>query len=58
MSKDIFKQTGPSATPEDPQRTCQKVHMPTVQQVIQHKKQSEDPHSHSHWGETAQVHNV
>ena len=42
----------------NPQRKCKKIHVPTVQQVVQYKKQFEDTHSHSHWGETAQVHNV
>ena len=58
MSKDVFKQTGSSATPADPQRKCKKIHVPTVQQVVQYKKQSEDTYSHSHWGETAQVYHA
>ena len=55
MSKDVFKQTGPSATHKE---NVKKIHVPTVQQVVQYKKQFEDTHSRSHWGETAQVHNV
>ena len=56
LSKDVFKKTGPSTTLKE--KLKKYMCPPTVQPVVQYKKQFEDTHSHSQWGDTAQVHNV